>query len=326
MPKSAIEEAIIAWRSKEEGYIRSLQKTLLPGMWSYIASDSAMLENLKKSVIVKSVIRNRSDLNAKDQYGLLTYLASDSALLEHLEKYGGIKSLVRNYPDLNAKDQYGMTLLHYAVLDENIDIMMALLDNGANINIENSDKRTPLDLAFVNRKKESIEYLIEREADFDFEICDNEGNYLGTPLHIAIEQGDFAALQLFLSPKIVACFYYNDHHDYYNWWNKNGQTPLHLAVWNGCVESVKNLLDSYVDPMVLDKHDDTPLHDAARRGHLEIAQLLLDAGAVVDAINETGETPLDLASQSNQSEMVEYLMRYTSRNARHRQTCKERSA
>ena len=118
MPKSAIEEAIIDWRLHEEEYIRSFQKTLLPGLGAYIASDSALLENLNKSVILKSVIRNHSDLNAKDQYGLLTYLASDSALLEHLEKYGGIKSLVRSYSDLNAKDQYGMTLLHYAGMPE----------------------------------------------------------------------------------------------------------------------------------------------------------------------------------------------------------------
>ena len=127
MPKSAIEEAIIDWRLHEEEYIRSFQKTLLPGLWSYLITDSTMLEHFVKSDVIKSVIRNSTDLNAKDQYGL--------------------------------------TLLHYAVLDENIDIMMVLLDNGANIDIENNDKETPLYLAFMNGKAESVKFLIEREAE-----------------------------------------------------------------------------------------------------------------------------------------------------------------
>ena len=174
-------EVIDQWQSKKKEYIPSLQKVLLPGMWTYLTLDSAFLEHYVECGVIKSMIRNSTDLKRKEFYEKLHYIATN--------------------------------------LGHSSDLQLLLIAG--------------------------------------------------------------------VRPDVL----------------------LHRAVCDGCVESVKILLEADADPMYLDKYDDTPLHDAARHGHLEIAQLLLDAGASIDAVNEAGETPLDLAMQRGQQEM-EYLLRY----------------
>jgi len=57
--------------------------------------------------------------------------------------------------------------------------------------------------------------------------------------------------------------------------NKQGLTPLQLAVQRGRVGAVRVLLARGADVRVEDKRKNTPLHAAAERNHKEIAELLL---------------------------------------------------
>jgi ankyrin repeat protein len=85
--------------------------------------------------------------------------------------------------------------------------------------------------------------------------------------------------------------------------NDEGKTPLHL-VSQGDYDSQENgvgiarlLLQRGVDVHVQDKDHDTPLHLAAFNGRLEIARVLLDHGADVNAENKQGRTPLHQVAQ-----------------------------
>jgi ankyrin repeat protein len=72
----------------------------------------------------------------------------------------------------------------------------------------------------------------------------------------------------------------------------DGGTPLHLASFTGCFESVKHLVRhgaSIESPGLTGK---TALHLAAAKGHTRIANYFLRRGAAVDAKDADGVTPL----------------------------------
>ncbi len=58
-----------------------------------------------------------------------------------------IKNLQDAHLDLNGADGFGFTALHYAAISNNPDITKALLEAGANPNIQNKDGKTASDLA-----------------------------------------------------------------------------------------------------------------------------------------------------------------------------------
>lgn len=75
----------------------------------------------------------------------------------------------------------------------------------------------------------------------------------------------------------------------------SGNTPLHLAVAHGHVQTMEVLLKHGADVNALDRHGNTPLHLAAKAGHVEAITLLLDSGANADARNQSERTPFMLA-------------------------------
>ena len=58
-----------------------------------------------------------------------------------------IKNLQDAHLDLNGADEFGFTALHYAAISNNPDVTKALLEAGANPNIQNKDGKTASDLA-----------------------------------------------------------------------------------------------------------------------------------------------------------------------------------
>ena len=57
----------------------------------------------------------------------------------------------------------------------------------------------------------------------------------------------------------------------------DGTTALHLAVEDGRINTVRELLAAGADPGLLDIHGNTPAEMAAQRGHTEVEQLLRNA-------------------------------------------------
>jgi len=57
----------------------------------------------------------------------------------------------------------------------------------------------------------------------------------------------------------------------------------------------------------------TPLHLAAYNGHINIVQFLVEHNAIISPRNRYGKTPLRLAEQANEVEIAEYLEKYESK-------------
>ncbi|THA02382.1 ankyrin repeat domain-containing protein [Rodentibacter pneumotropicus] len=68
-----------------------------------------------------------------------------------------IQFYIDNGVDINAQDIYGMTPLHYAMRGKNVDAAIALLNAGADPNIEDIDTSTPL--AYINGMPKELALL-----------------------------------------------------------------------------------------------------------------------------------------------------------------------
>jgi hypothetical protein len=83
-------------------------------------------------------------------------------------------------------------------------------------------------------------------------------------------------------------------------------TPLHRAAFKGHVAVARCLVERGANVQV--NGGDGPLHAAARKGHTKLARLLIEHGADKNAHNDRQWTPLDEAICYEQLAVAEYLL------------------
>ncbi len=94
--------------------------------------------------------------------------------------------------------------------------------------------------------------------------------------------------------------------------DRNGNTALHCAVWEGHLEIARLLIDQgatlniAVQSALMTQW--TPLHLAAENDQVECASLLIQSGADIDAKDQYGTTPLMLAVDEMVSVSVAKLL------------------
>ncbi|XP_055308409.1 uncharacterized protein LOC129572470, partial [Sitodiplosis mosellana] len=69
--------------------------------------------------------------------------------------------------NVNEKDIYGKAALHDAAQTGNVKEAQELIDDGAEVNIENNSKDTPLHLAAFNDQKNVAELLLSKGANYE---------------------------------------------------------------------------------------------------------------------------------------------------------------
>ncbi|XP_030863177.3 ankyrin repeat domain-containing protein 30B-like isoform X1 [Gorilla gorilla gorilla] len=79
--------------------------------------------------------------------------------------------------DLNYVDVYGNTALHYAIYSENLLMVATLLSYGAVIEVQNKASLTPLLLAIQKRSKQTVEFLLTKNANAN---AFNESKWYGS--------------------------------------------------------------------------------------------------------------------------------------------------
>ncbi len=183
--------------------------------------------------------------------------------------------LIAKQSDINARDDEERTPLHYAAMNGLTEMCRFLLDFNANIKLRDTNCWTVLHHAVNNNHFDTATLLIKRGADLNPE----DHKYGRTPLHLASELG----LHRMAEMLIVRGANFAASGDAFF-----SKTPLHLAVLNNHLETVKVLCYRGADTNILSGLlDKSPLHFACEKGYAEIVSELIKYNA---AVNDCGIT------------------------------------
>lgn len=203
----------------------------------------------------------------------------------------------------NVVDEVKRSLLHYAVVIKDIDILKFLLSKGVIIDPISDNGETPLLYCLDNASEdttdsalECIKLLIAAKANPRFaKTVQVQGDTIvgATPLLLAASLNSAELIKLLIAQGVDP-----------NSGSEN-QHALHYAVIGNHLNAVKALLDAGAKTNIPDDSGVTPLFDAVNAGNTQVIALLLDKGADVNFQNEDDETPLSTVISSNLEEVRE---------------------
>jgi ankyrin repeat protein len=178
------------------------------------------------------------------------------------------------------------------------EAVLALLQQGANINVRDDQGRTPVMLATYQHNTDMVKTLLEVGADVN--IRDNDK---ANPLLHSAAMGWLDILQLAI----------NAHADT-TLTNRHGGISIIPASERGHVEIVRALLTrTNINVNHINNYGWTALLEAiilsnGDKAHQQIVQLLVDHGADVNLADQDGVTPLQHARERGFTEIERILL------------------
>ncbi|ALA62535.1 ankyrin repeat family protein [Turkeypox virus] len=240
------------------------------------------------------------------RYSMNNINVIDDALLSplHYAVECGNKDIVmvilEHGADINLHAEYIESPIHTAVKSGNVEIVKLLIDNGADIDsIHDCRSLTPLQYAIINNDYEITKVLLDANADTD-------NIYTATyPLMDAIRIGDLDMVKLLL-----------DHGVRTDILESGISYPIGLAISRGNIDIVKLLLDHDIgcDDNIMHRCYDNllpPIHKAVYSNNLEIVELLLRYKIDINSRDYNNNTPMHIAVQENHRDLVKLLLDYS---------------
>lgn len=178
-----------------------------------------------------------------------------------------------------------------------LDAVQQALDQGADVNTQDAEKRNLLLLATINRQLDMATLLVENGADVN-----RQANNLDSPFLLAGASGQTELVQLFL-----------EHGARFDVFNRYHGSALIPACERGHVETVRLLVHTNDYPIDhINRLGWTALMEAIVLGdgtekYQEIVQILKDGGANLTIPDKDGVTPLQHAQRSGFSEIIQIL-------------------
>nr|XP_027230724.1 protein phosphatase 1 regulatory subunit 12B-like isoform X2 [Penaeus vannamei] len=244
--------------------------------------------------------------------------------------------LLEKGADIDTANVDGLTALHAACIDDNLDMVEFLVDQGADVNrgdkqevlrllekgadidTANVDGLTALHAACIDDNLDMVEFLVDQGADV------NRGDMEGwTALHATASCG-FNSIAKFLIDRGADLSLVNNDGD--------------LAIDIADSDEMESLLQREIETRGIDcdasrneeerrmledaqmwlgagyladrphpKTGATALHVASAKGYIKVMSLLLEAGSDINAQDLDGWTPLHAAAHWGQREAVEIL-------------------
>lgn len=234
------------------------------------------------------------------------------------------------YIDVDSIDFSGCTPLYFCVQKRLLEIMMILLDRGADAHKRSFEGMSPLMVACGYGYQDIACLLIERQGVFKtFAIAAGGGgksslvDVRAQPksrdrgLHDTRHKHKMQQSDKKDSVSLIDTAYRSRHkgkdnpkgipsHDMESQYKDEWQdtlrldNPLHTACLRGHMHIVTMFMNMGLNVRSRGKSFNTALHYACSNGHTEIIQLLLQKGADPFAINDDGDTPLHCACVNGQ--------------------------
>ena len=236
----------------------------------------------------------------------------------------------------NANAKGGVTALMVATRERATDTIKALLDNGANINLQAGNGATALIVALQNGDAPTARLLIERGADVNIATAKN-----WTPLYLAVkartrETGtvpnpvidvkammDVIKLIVQHGANLNARMKANtDAYGSTTWLKETGATAFLRAAWCGDLEVMKFLLINGADPFIATADGTNSLMALSGVGYgdgftqdfgtpqesLEAMKLLVNIGLPINGVNSELIAPLHAAAHKNFVLGIQFLV------------------
>jgi ankyrin repeat protein len=242
-----------------------------------------------------------ADVNAIESFGGQSALMWASArgnarMVQFLAAHGAVldaHGLVRQWPrkiinEPRPKDMNkgGFTALHYAAREGCIDCARALVEAGADLDVIDPDRVTPLVLALENLHYDFAAYLIEAGADVNkWDLYGRSPLYMAADTSTLPVMGNGAMVVIPSMDELTAL-------DVGRLLLERGADPNLRLKRRPPYRNVPQ--DRGGDTILA--QGATPLLRAARAGDVEFVRLLLEHGALVDLPSKEGVTPLMAAA------------------------------
>lgn len=186
---------------------------------------------------------------------------------------------------INSKDRNGNSPLSIAVSKQDLEMMRFLIENGADVNIEDFFRVPPIYYAVTKGTKEMIELLIDKKASISGYF--SYGNERRTLVGWAIDKNSPEKVEVLLkhgaSPD--GKFDLNDY---------SQDSCLHIAIQKDYQKIVELLIEYHADVNVKNEQGETSIYLAIRSKRPEMIKLLYDNSADIDNVkNIRNDTPSD---------------------------------
>ncbi len=215
-----------------------------------------------------------------------------SGIVDYLLKE---KSTISPATLMNAQDIAGATALHEAVRYGNVEVAQKLLKAGANVNATDALGNTPILLLIPAEKQEKI-YPLLISHGADTKAKDSFGDSV---FHkCTMSRASVKTLSILLNSGAEI-----------NARNKDGATPLAVAIDCSIPEHVDFYASNGADIYASDRHAQTPVGRAIDSADISIFMSLLSSKENINSKDSNGNSPLHLAIQSNAPDsFVKYLV------------------
>ncbi|XP_064586505.1 E3 ubiquitin-protein ligase MIB2 isoform X2 [Zonotrichia leucophrys gambelii] len=245
---------------------------------------------LNNAAKIRELLQKYPDkVDAKNQGRTALQIASYQG---HLEV---VRALLQARASVDLRDDEGDTALHYAAFGNQAEVARVLLAKGASADLLNNAQCSALFVAVSQGFTEVVRALCELSCDVN--LPDSQGD---TPLHYAITLDYKAVIEILTEVPNID----------FTVQNCQGFNLLHYAALKGNKLAIKKIL-ARARQLVDSKKEDgfTALHLAALNNHMEVAEILIKEGRCdVNVKNSRKQSPLHLAVIQGHVAMVQLLV------------------
>lgn len=262
------------------------------------------------SVDVLQVFVNQQQSNGERPDFNLKTADGDSPLSRALAlvRKSLVPLLIAGGADVNARNGQDLTLLHQAILKEDSETAVFLLDQGADMNALTGEQESPLQLTIHCRLPTVVDKLCSLGVSFS--SPDSKGD---APLWTALESEQDAVASVLVrhgvdtdcwGPGPDGCLQTLLHRAI----DENKEHAAVFLIRSGC--DLNSPRQQGPDGQGGDEAKDkaSPLHLCCQWGLVRVLQTLIDHGANVNAVDCDNKTPLHVAIENQHDEIIAILL------------------
>jgi ankyrin repeat protein len=198
--------------------------------------------------------------------------------------------LIRRGANVNVQNIRRWTPLHTASLNDNHKLAKLLLENGASTSTKEDWSRTSLRVAIVHNSERIVRLILAHRSRRSIEF---------ESLHAAAFHNADAAAKVLIQ-----------HNADINALDDDSKTALHVACERKALRVVELLVHYGANIEALDGEGCTPLLTAAKSNAVDAARVLIEQGAHVLHTDKTGFSALHHAATNNSVDLTNLLLRY----------------